>query len=362
MSERFYIERWAQKSVDVRDREFYLLALPIAVTVVGVTPHLLQLIFLPGGEGNILRLSAQVVVGALLTGVVCYGITRWLSRPGAWGPVRHRWSVISHILLLFTPITLLVDAPQRMAELSMIMDPTLWSPAITSYVLGASIGRTLLFAGGVVFYERLMGAVLEAANQRHRALFLETETLKNLIQPHFLLNSLNAIRAYIEEAPKTAEEMTLNLTALLRRVIDWSAKEAIPLKEEIEIVYDYVNIMNQRYEADFKITVKGGDLRVTLPPLTIFSLVENSFKHGFAGRVDGSIMIVAEPGNRLKISVIDDGGRKSEEDDSGGVGAQYIQARLELYFGDDFSFYHGEREEGGYEAVLEIPWRTEILE
>ena len=144
MPQQSYIERWAQKSVDSRDREFYLVALPIVVTIVGVTPHLLQLIFIPGGAAGVLRLSGQVMVGALLTGVVCYGITRWLSRPGLWGPVRHRWSSVNHILLLFTPITLLVDAPQKMAELSMIIDPILWSPAVTSYVLGVSIGRTFL--------------------------------------------------------------------------------------------------------------------------------------------------------------------------------------------------------------------------
>ncbi len=358
MGSKSFLERWAIKSVDRRDREFYLVALPLTVTVVGLAPHFIQLLFVPVVGAGVWKLSAQVVAGAVTTGVICYALTRWLSRPGLWGPQRSRWSLAKHLLLLWTPIALLVDLPLRLGELLMI-GPQILSQNVLPYALGVSMGRTFLFAGGIVFYERLMGAVLEAADQRQRALMLETQTLKNLVQPHFLLNSLNAVRAHMEDSPKVAEEMLLSLTSLLRKVIQFSGANKISLSEEIGAISEYVNIMNCRYERKVRLEINGASkTQVMMPPLIIFSLVENSFKHGFSERKDGVISINVEASERLRIIVNDNGSPNLNIEQSGGLGGQYVQSRLELAFGDDFAFKHGRKADDHYEAVIEIPWES----
>ena len=351
-----YLARWARRPVETRDRQFYLIALPAAVAIVGLAPHAIQFLFFPDSETGLLKLSFQVVIGAVMIGVICYGVTRFLSNPRWWGPSRSKWPLVQHILLLWIPAALLVDAPMRLSELSMI-GPSFNYVSIAPYILGVSMGRAFLFAGGIVFYERLVGAVLEAVDERQRALWLETQTLKNLIQPHFLLNSLNAVRAYIEDSPGTAEKMLLNLTSLLRHVIQYSSMEKITLKEEMDVIADYVAVMNQRFEGDFKLRVDGmRDVAIHIPPLIIFSLVENSFKHGFAGVKNGLIHITVEAAERIRFVVNDNGEANRPSNSGGGTGGQYVQSRLELKYGSDFHFIHGRKEDGHYEAIVEIPW------
>lgn len=358
MSDKSYLERLAELPVEQRDREFYLLALPLAMAVISLAPHVLMLAVVPNDIAGFFKLTVEILAGSIIIGLMFYAMTRLLSRPKWWGAQRHRWPVIKHFLLLFIPMALLVDAPTRLAEVAMIGSKPLPTAKLAAFIIGISTGRAILFAVGVVFYERLIGAARESADYQQKALRLETLTLKNMIQPHFLLNSLNVVRAYVEESPKTAEEMLLNLTSLLRRVIQYSSKDKITLEEEIGAVTDYVKVMNQRFEADFRLCVEGArNTAITIPPLVIFSLVENSFKHGFAGKKQGAVTISMETGDKIRFIVKDDGTPGVNTDTSGGLGEQYIRSRLELAYGSDFAFRHGGNE-SGYEAVIEIPWRN----
>ena len=174
-----------------------------------------------------------------------------------------------------------------------------------------------------------------------------------------MLNSLNAIRANIEDSPKIAEEILLNLTSILRQVIDYSSRDLITVKEEIDLVTDYVKLMNQRFEMTVKLRIDGvRDVPIMIPPLVLFSLVENSFKHGFSDRKDGFVKLTLETSERIRLIVIDNGTPTVDTAYSGGMGGHYVQARLELTYGVDFIFTHGRMDDGHYEAVIDIPWRT----
>ncbi len=298
-----FLERWAQKPPIRRDREFYLVVLPLVVSGAGLAPHVLQYVMVPGADPLILP-AARTILGALMVGVVTYGLTRFASSSRWWGESRSRWPLVSHFLLLWTPVALLVDAPQRMAELTLFVGPGLPSSRVAPYALGVALSRTFLFAGGIVFFERLVGAVNDVASERRRALTLETQVMKNLIQPHFLLNSLNAIRAYLDETPAVAEEMLLSLTSLLRRVIHHSSLDSVTLDEELATIRDYFAVMNRRYEADFRLETENlPACEIHIPPLILFTLVENSFKHGFSGRGEGVVTAAGREGGAASASV-----------------------------------------------------------
>jgi two-component sensor histidine kinase len=349
------LENLADLPVDRRDRLFYLAVLPATVILVGVSPYIFQAIFFPSPLLGLAFLALQVAAGSALMGALCYALVRALSLPGRWGPQRHLWPLASHILILWIPAALLIDAPLRFSELKML-GPAGLTPEIVPYILGVSFGRAFLFAGGLVFYERLMGAALESASLQQKALKLEAQTLKALIQPHFMLNSLNAIRANIDDAPAVADQMILSLTAILRMVIEFSGKDRVTLAGELDLVAEYVAFMNRRFESAVHLEISpNARAPVSIPPLILFSLVENSFKHGFSQNRKGTISITAMAGETFRL-VVDDDGAQDDDATPGGTGGQYVNNRLDLAYGGRSTFTHGRLENGHYQAVIEIPW------
>jgi two-component system LytT family sensor kinase len=109
------------------------------------------------------------------------------------------------------------------------------------------------------------------------------ELFKNLLQPHFLFNSLNNLYALSIRRSEQTPEAIAGLSQLLERVVTFSRKDHILLSEEIDLIQDYIALEKIwlgecSFKMDFQ--VKGDTEGVSIPPLTIYTLVENAFKHG----------------------------------------------------------------------------------
>ncbi|MDF1575254.1 MAG: histidine kinase [Bacteroidales bacterium] len=109
------------------------------------------------------------------------------------------------------------------------------------------------------------------------------ELFKNLLQPHFLFNSLNNLYALSLKRSEETPEAIAGLSCLLERVVSYSCRETIPLSEEIALIKEYIALEKIwlgecSFFMDFQ--VKGDTAGVTIPPLTIYTLIENAFKHG----------------------------------------------------------------------------------
>ena len=109
------------------------------------------------------------------------------------------------------------------------------------------------------------------------------ELFKNLLQPHFLFNSLNTLYALSLRKSDQTPEAIAGLSQLLERVVSFSRKEMVPLSEEIGLIKDYIALEKIwlgecSFVMDFQ--VKGDTEGVSIPPLTIYTLIENAFKHG----------------------------------------------------------------------------------
>jgi len=109
------------------------------------------------------------------------------------------------------------------------------------------------------------------------------ELFKNLLQPHFLFNSLNNLYALSLRNSEDTPEAIAGLSLLLERVVTYSRQETILLSEEIELIQDYIALEKIwlgecSFVMDFQ--VKGDTEGVSIPPLTIYTLIENAFKHG----------------------------------------------------------------------------------
>jgi two-component system LytT family sensor kinase len=109
------------------------------------------------------------------------------------------------------------------------------------------------------------------------------ELFKNLLQPHFLFNSLNNLYALSLRQSDQTPEAIAGLSQLLERVVNYSRKELISLSDEVALIEDYIaleRIWLGEFSFLLDFQVKGDTAGVSIPPLTIYTLIENAFKHG----------------------------------------------------------------------------------
>ncbi|MBA3665547.1 MAG: histidine kinase [Bacteroidetes bacterium] len=164
----------------------------------------------------------------------------------------------------------------------------------------------------------------------------ELNNLKAQLNPHFMFNSMNSIRALIDEDPAKAKVAVTKLSNILRTTLLMNKNKLIPLREEIKLVKEYLDLEQIRYEErlsyNFKIdeNVQG----MMIPPFIIQAQVENAVKHGIS-KLPGNGMITIEAfslADVLKIKVSNTG-KISSEKPLTGVGFVNSIQRLELLYG-----------------------------
>lgn len=138
----------------------------------------------------------------------------------------------------------------------------------------------------------------------------QLDLLESQINPHFIHNTLNTMKYLAKLArAERLESLITSFNALLRTSMS-TDKLMIPLNEEVENLYHYIDIQKERYDfpIDFRCDVPADASAVLLPKLILQPLVENSLFHGIAPHDGGSIRVKARVAdNRLWVIVWDDG-------------------------------------------------------
>lgn len=172
----------------------------------------------------------------------------------------------------------------------------------------------------------------------------ELMTLRNQLNPHFLFNSLNNIRALIEIDPPTAKSCITTLSSLLRSSLNLSKKTLITLQEEIQLVKEFLTLEKIRYEErlNYKINNEITDL-VYIPAFIIQSMVENAIKHGISKLSDGGeILVQTSYVEDCLILLVTNTGKyqdiKKNAINSIGIGIANTQRRLELIYAENAGF------------------------
>ncbi len=121
---------------------------------------------------------------------------------------------------------------------------------------------------------------------------LELKTIKSHINPHFIFNSLNSIRALVDENPKRARTAITELSNILRSSLQVEKMETVPLKKELDIVKDYLALEQMRFEERLKVEmdIDEDTLEQPVPPMMLQTLVENAIKHGISKRINGGVI------------------------------------------------------------------------
>jgi len=213
--------------------------------------------------------------------------------------------------------------------------------------LRIAISITLVLGAMIIAFEiltqRLQAATLELRTRQfeeERARKLATEarlsSLESRIHPHFLFNTLNSISALIREDPRRAEQIVERLAALLRYSLDSSARRLVPLRQELRMVQDYLEIEKTRFgdRLTYTLQVPEGIGDVEVPPMIVQTLVENSVKHAISGsRFGGKIRVAAQLRSELLVlEVSDDGPGFDRGDLKPGHGLDTLQDRLAVLF------------------------------
>ena len=204
----------------------------------------------------------------------------------------------------------------------------------------------------------LVGAMSRSLADRARydAAQARLTSLESRLRPHFLFNTLNSIRVLIADDPAAAEQMVLQLSALLRASLDAADSGTVALERELDLTVSYLEIEKTRFGVrfDYAIDVPPQLMRAAVPPFALQTLVENSVKFGgTAIRVQAR----ADAG-RLWLDVWDSGsGFAGDIAISTGHGLHTLRSRLTLLWGDRASLEFP-ASASGTTVRLSLPLRT----
>jgi hypothetical protein len=222
----------------------------------------------------------------------------------------------------------------------------------------------ILLAGHLLdSQEKLALQQAETARLNEQLSKAQLDALRRQIEPHFLFNTLNAIAGLVrEQRNDAAVSMIAGLSDFLRRVVDDSGRQQVPLGEELEFTQKYLEIQKARFaeRIEFSVDVPAELLSAQVPSLILQPMVENAVKHGIAKRVHGgAIRIAASRSNgTLTLRVYNDGPSLAAgwEASAPGIGISNVRTRLQSLYGKEFDFNLRNRKPGGVEAALSVPY------
>jgi signal transduction histidine kinase len=196
-----------------------------------------------------------------------------------------------------------------------------------------------------------------AERARAEASDAQLAALQAQVNPHFLFNALNTIAALVRTDPRAAEATTENLARVLRRTLDRTRKTECTVEDEVDFLRAWLAVERERYgdrlRVDFEVDPAAEALRI--PTMTLQPLVENSLKHGIAGKLEGGRVTVrvAREDGRLRMEVEDDGAG-FPRDPREGTGLGNLRRRLETLYGPAASL-DVERPAAGARVVVTEP-------
>lgn len=282
---------------------FFESMLPLIVT------HLARVVFKPGGWLNIgvPRLFIRVVSMALACGLVYY--------------------------FLRLPVSYLLGMYDR----EVAFDP--------GWILGLSSVYSVIFFLWFVLYFTFHYFDRYNKSLKYEASMVQIElnNLKSQLNPHFIFNALNSIRALVDENPAKSKQAINQLSNILRNSLASDKKKLTKFDDELKIVKDYLGLEHIRFEERLKteFDIDPASHRFFVPPLMIQTLVENGIKHGISKLTAGGViqMRTLVENDCLKIRIRNSGRLiNGEKKKPTGLGIKNTVQRLKLIYGDKASF------------------------
>lgn len=243
----------------------------------------------------------------------------------------------------------------------------------------------MLARGFNLMTSRLQSYIEEVYVAQIKQKHAELQALKSQIRPHYLYNTLEAIRmSAVANDDDEVADMILSLSHQLKYVLDYG-QETVTLLEEKTNIEQYFKLMVLRYgehRLALDIRMDGELLLCIIPKLSIQPLLENAIYHGIMPKAGkGTIRITAErdeTGERLMITVDDDGvgmepgtlmklreklaGRHAADgiDGGSGIGVKNVHDRIVALYGAEYGIEVNSSPRIGTSVRMTIPYRKEV--
>lgn len=299
--------------------------------------------------------ATYAAIATLFYAVIIYGNALWL--------IPHVYERKRKLMYVLLVLVFLIAVTWGRIELQSFLYNTFFSKGgmpppkpftiYTSYLLSS----ILIFIFSIAFHLSLRYFTVREQQQQlqKRTAEVELKLLKSQVQPHFLFNTLNNIYFVAQrESPDTALLLE-RLSNIMRYFVDEGTKDLIQLSTEINFIHDYIHLerLRMRHPLRVNFEIKGEAENLLIPPMLLIPLIENVFKHGIDKRQDDNYLSASLNISRTAIDVII-ANRIYGASVKGGTGIVNLSARLQLLYGNRYTFETTERA-GSFYAHLNIP-------
>src|SRR6185503_8559337 len=321
--------------------------------------------------------------------ILSWGVLLWL----AWAPLTpaivwlaRRYSLIEgrwkSSLLVHVPAFLLTSIIHSAAATAITLSvkpfdemgssPTAFLPRFLSRVKG-SFASDLLVYGGVVgicyaldYYRKYREREFVATRLEAQLAQAQLDSLRMQLHPHFLFNTLNSIVGLVRDNKNSAAvNMLVGLSDLLRHTLEYSSRHEVELREEINFIKLYLSIQEMRFSDRLRIEldIDPRTTKALVPNLILQPLTENALRHGIGRTANSGLIGIssAVTDGHLRLTVYDEGAGLPDDwqlKGSVGIGLANTIARLQQLYDDDHEFDIRNRDGGGVEVVIMMPFRT----
>lgn len=291
-------------------------------------------------KAAVISVALLVVLGILMTHFQRWFFIRWGWLDFKLPPLIPRLLITSAICSVIINAGLLgIDKMMQLDEHS--YDDFKWSSIVISTF---SLSILILFWNAIYFTfhffqksrnQEVSNLELTASNRES-----ELKNLRSQLNPHFLFNSLNSIRALVDIEPAKAKTAITILSNLLRQSLMVGKENMVTVEQELDIVRNYLDLEKIRFEERLNIHWEIDDSLISkeIPPFSLQMMAENAVKHGISNLKEGGNVIVSiirtDFGFSLQIKNSGELGTKTDL----GVGIQNIKQRLQLQFGTNATY------------------------
>lgn len=312
------------------------------------------------------RLGITIFLGITFTHFLRMLIVKLKLKPPF--PVQKWWLLI--IIVLVT-IMIFDLADSAAAEWLHVYDPKYKAPLSKRFLGNLILASPLILIWVSIYYVWHyveLGSKTELQKVRLESLVkeLELKTIKSHINPHFIFNALNSIRALVDENPERARTAITELSNILRSSMQAEKMETVPLERELNIVKDYLALEHIRFEDRLQIEydIDEDTLDQPVPPMMLQTLVENAIKHGIGKQKSGGLVrVVSDYKDNHHELIVQNSGQLNPGNNTSngdGFGLSSTRNRLKLLFGGKATFDIRDTENNMVEAIVKMPVQSGI--
>ncbi len=323
----------------------FLLFLCAAFLTIGLTGYLIETQQLKGRRVQVIWRIACVLFFLQIAGTVlsaAFGFFYTITPDNVYQ--RGKFHILSQalpFLMYLLDVALIAEGRDKLKPSSVfflgsfIVLPLVGQLLQAGFYGIAAISPTITLAILLALLNVQRGQEMAVKEKERELTEMRVEIMLSQIRPHFLYNTLTAIRQLCDADPARAKQSILDFSRFLRANMNsLTTKEPIPFTQELEHTKSYLNLERQRFGERLKVVYDTPVTEFEIPTLTLQPVAENAVRHGVLRREEGGTVRIAteEWGDGYVVIVADDGvgmdAPAGKDSDGAHIGLANVRSRL----------------------------------